>query len=628
MGLEQWELSYFPSDKDKNRWRLKLKISEDELMPLLGNLRGTVGRPFLIEDEEFGFGLYIYEAKDNEVIQLEGILRKMCPKGEVIEKSREASVDSLLDKVVKGLDKNISEKDQKKEEPTSEKVKSKDKKSKDESENSEKAADKDELEVKDLPEVKTEFHDLELNSRYTFEEFVIGPNNRFTAAASQAVADNPGKIYNPFFIYGGVGLGKTHLMHAVGYYVHNRNPKLNILYVTSEKFMGDVIDSIRKGTLYQMREHYRQVDLLLVDDIQFLVESESTQEEFFHTFNVLHQNGKQIIVTSDRSPKQLITLEDRLRSRFEWGLIADIKSPNLETRVAILKKKGENEHLKIDDNMLLFIASKLKSNIRELEGFLKRINAYASLTHNEVTMELIKSLMSDLLPVEEVEDHVSKAPADSSANVQASAVQKTQEQPAPAPDLEKIQAAENKLPEPPVASPTPATPPQAPIPKTQVQPAAESAESEYITNIPAAQEMPNEPVNAAEEGLKAVQVGFFYPEGKESELTKVKERFREVIKKHKLKFRLEGIFERGYGYKEKINYAVFVELCRENNVGIAIVVAPPQDASVSAEDFGNLLSSVMEDEKVSLQLVPWTEINKDYRYLNLALDITLLKHKM
>ena len=453
----------------------------------------------------------------------------------------------------------------------------------------------------------TSLQDLELNPRYIFDEFVIGPNNRFTAAAAQAVADNPGKIYNPFFIYSGVGLGKTHLMHAVGHYVHAKNSQMRILYVTTEKFMSEVIESIRHGTLQQMREHYRQIDLLLIDDIQFLVESESTQEEFFHTFNVLHQSGKQIIITSDRTPKQLTTLEDRLRSRFEWGLIADIKSPNLETRVAILKKKGAVDMMELNDNILLYIASKLKSNIRELEGFLKRINAYASLTHQAVNMELVRTLMSDLLPPDELDDDSPPEPPAAPQPKTAPSMDFSRPSPPPvtyAPPVQDV----------PVPAPKPVpphiTPPAAPAVKI---PAAGSSFSGTAAD-------------ASEANLKAVEVGFFFPEGKEADLGNVKEHFREVIKKHRLKFRLEGMFERSYAVSAKVDYASLVELCKSGKVSIAIVIGPPPESGIDAEEFANLLATIMDDERISLQLVPWTELNKDYRYLNLALDITLLKH--
>ena len=622
MSLTRWKLSLASIEKDKNRWLLRLKIDERELMALISTITGTVGRPFLLEKDDYDFGLYIYESNEEAIKALAAELKNKCPDGIIEQPSKDEDLSSMLDKVARGLDNVVTDKEtaelrrlhENTAEPPHEAAHLRP---------SEEISSSSTKIVYSGSDGREGFLDLELNPRYTFEEFVIGPNNRFTAAAAQAVADNPGKIYNPFYIYGGVGLGKTHMMNAVGHYVRKKTPSARVLYVTTEKFMGEVIDSIRSGQLQRMRDHYRNIDLLLVDDIQFLVESESTQEEFFHTFNVLHQSGKQIIVTSDRPPKHLTTLEDRLRSRFEWGLIADIKSPNLETRVAILKKKEEVEKLRLNDNILLYIASKLKSNIRELEGFLKRINAYAALTHQEVDMDLVHSLMADLLPVEETEEATSQQAiyqSTASEPVMPSAIPTSvpvQQSKPSEPKPQEPQAQELKPPEPRSSEPV------------NVETKIEPEQLVIIQQSKPAATKPAAPQNrdASESNLKSVDVAFFYPEGKDEELRKIKEHFRDVIKKHKLKFRLEGIFEHAYAFTGKINYAFFTELCKTNNVGIAIVLGPPMESAAEAEDFANLLSTVMDDEKVSLQLVPWVELNKDYRYLNLALDITLLKHK-
>ncbi|WP_102399229.1 chromosomal replication initiator protein DnaA [Haloimpatiens massiliensis] len=236
-----------------------------------------------------------------------------------------------------------------------------------------------------------------LNPKYTFDSFVIGNSNRFAHAASLAVAESPAKAYNPLFIYGGVGLGKTHLMHAIGHYVLENNPNSKVVYVTSEKFTNELINSIKDDKNVEFRNKYRNVDILLIDDIQFIAGKERTQEEFFHTFNALHEANKQIILSSDRPPKEIPTLEDRLRSRFEWGLIADIQAPDFETRIAILKKKADVENLNIPNEVMVYIANKIKSNIRELEGALIRIVAFSSLTNKEISVDLASEALKDII---------------------------------------------------------------------------------------------------------------------------------------------------------------------------------------------------------------------------------------
>jgi len=238
-----------------------------------------------------------------------------------------------------------------------------------------------------------------LNSKYTFDTFVIGSGNRFAHAASLAVAEAPAKAYNPLFIYGGVGLGKTHLMHAIGHYVIDQNPSAKVVYLTSEKFTNEFINSIRDNKAVEFRNRYRNVDVLLIDDIQFLAGKEQTQEEFFHTFNTLHQESKQIVISSDRPPKEIPTLEDRLRSRFEWGLITDITPPDLETRIAILRKKAKADGLMdIPNEVMMHIANEVDSNIRELEGALIRVVAYSSLVNSDITMDLAAEALKDIIP--------------------------------------------------------------------------------------------------------------------------------------------------------------------------------------------------------------------------------------
>ena len=236
-----------------------------------------------------------------------------------------------------------------------------------------------------------------LNPRYTFANFIVGSANRLAHAASLSVAERPGHAYNPLFLYGGVGLGKTHLMHAVGNQVVARFPRKKVVYASSEKFTNEFITSIQQGRVDEFRARYRKIDVLLIDDIQFIADKERTQEEFFHTFNSIHEDAKQIVLSSDRPPKQIITLEERLRSRFEWGLIADLTPPDLETRIAILRSKAENQTAPISSEVIEFIARKIVSNIRELEGALNRIVAWANLNAAAITIELAQAVLSNVL---------------------------------------------------------------------------------------------------------------------------------------------------------------------------------------------------------------------------------------
>ncbi len=256
----------------------------------------------------------------------------------------------------------------------------------------------------------------QLNPRYTFDGFVIGSSNQFAHAAAQAVAERPAKAYNPLFLYGGVGMGKTHLMQAIGHEVKKRLPQSQVMYLSAEKFTNEMINSLRYDKMTTFRDKFRNnVDVLLVDDIQFLAQKERTQEEFFHTFNTLHESQRQVVIASDRPPKELAEIEDRLRSRFEWGLIADIQPPDLETKIAILQKKAESEHVAVPSDVALFIASNIRSNVRELEGALIRLIAYASLTGSEVNLANAQQVLKNFIDAQQRKvsiDQIQKAVAE------------------------------------------------------------------------------------------------------------------------------------------------------------------------------------------------------------------------
>lgn len=251
------------------------------------------------------------------------------------------------------------------------------------------------------PVYNINYENANLNPKYKFDTFVVGSNNKFAHSASLAVAESPGEAYNPLYLYGGAGLGKTHLMHSIGHFILEQSPNTKVLYVTSEAFTNEVIESIRSGNsaaMTKLREKYRTVDVLMIDDVQFIIGKESTQEEFFHTFNVLHSAGKQIILSSDKPPKEMETLEERFRSRFEWGLTADIQPPDYETRMAILRKNAENYDKQIDDHIFQYIATNIKSNIRELEGAFNRVIAKSKIRNtSEITIELAEDALKDII---------------------------------------------------------------------------------------------------------------------------------------------------------------------------------------------------------------------------------------
>lgn len=609
--------------------------------------------------------------------------------------------------------------------------------------------------AQDPIDLTREAGDTRLVPIYTFEEFIVGPHNRFPHAASLAVSENLGKAYNPLFLYGPVGIGKTHLMQSVGHRVLQRDPKSHVLYVTAQQFMTEVIELLQAGKLQTLRERYRALDLLLVDDIQFLATSEATQEEFFHMFNDLHASGKQIIMTSDRPPKMLTTLEDRLRSRFEWGLIADIKLTNLETRVAILKKKeGHLKGMHLADDIRLYIASRLKSNIRELEGFLRRIQAYTQLYNEDVTLPLVKEILKDLLPPEEwghadegkfpspggeVENpsrpfsktllkemegfDLQPSPTSGPKSVHREETPPSApgaiSQPLPPQREESVGSPKQKensvvLPrnysdEPsqinppslappslknseqlpgdpanlkigpkPSSSPSPEIIPAVLMPKAPRipdQPSLPQAKPDILVHspnppvfpTPGAPHLPTTPVplpngnpelsvtplpplpkprmppgnltpvpGSGQGGQSSVGVPptpgqipvvFFYPASHDKELVQMKRKFDDIINKHKLKFVLHPALEVDYTPSPTMDMDLFVEKCLQAGVSIGVVLAPPPDAALQEGIFFNNLQEAFDKAQLSLQMVPWDELGKDYRFLNLALDITLIRIK-
>ncbi len=356
MALKNYAIEPAPSPKDKNRYKLSIAGSEKDVNKLVKQLSSISSRPFPSPDDKYGWSLFLYNLKE----------------------SAKNKITSELDKVIKNK-KNI---------PAEKQKKSRDVKSKSTSSGN------------------NILYRSELKKDYTFDKFIVGANTRFTYAACKAVANKPGKNYNPLFIYGGVGLGKTHLIQAIGHHVKENFSEMKIEYIACSKFINEVVAAIEKGTINLLRNKFKNVDLLLIDDIEFLEQSESTQEEFFNIFNEMHEVEKQIVITSDKPPKKLVTLEDRLKSRFEWGLTTDVKSPNFETRKAILKKKAAEANLELSDQINDFIAERLTSNIRELEGIINRIVAYQELSEDniQINISIVKNIMRNILPEEEKEE--------------------------------------------------------------------------------------------------------------------------------------------------------------------------------------------------------------------------------
>lgn len=473
---------------------------------------------------------------------------------------------------------------------------------------------------------KVDYYALGLKPHYVFDNLVVGPHNQMAAAACLEVAKKPGEAYNPLVIYGSAGIGKTHLMQAVAQMMLQKNPKLKAKYISAERFASEVIAAIADDNVMAVRQHYSELDLLILDDIQFLVESKTAQGEFFHVFNNLHEKNHQVIMAADRPPNQLTTLDQSIRSRLEWGLSVDVKVPDINTRVQILKVKQEAQGLSLNDQILTFAAQHLTSNVRELEGFLKRLHAYVALSHQDLTMDLVQQVVREVLPAGAVLTSPSVPAA-------APAIPPPPATPVPPPTEAAVSNGNGRvtpIPEIPVDQPIVSTPPKVSTPPVEKKPVAPpavpvAAKPIAVTPIPEAPVEPEADSDEAALAHKEIGAVFFFPASKEKELDTVHKKFLDVIKKHKLKFRLKRVYSHPYECKGKINYSSFVEVCKQNRVPVAIVIGPPPDALLPEQDFYDLLSVTLDVQGVSLQLVNWTEIEKDYRYLNLALDIALVR---
>jgi len=537
---------------------------------------------------------------------------------------------------------------------------------------------------------KVDLNQIGLKAVYSFDQLVVGPNNHVAAAACHAVADAPGSAYNPLFIYGPPGVGKTHLMHAVAQQMIKANPDCHIKYISAERFMHEIMDAMTSDRLTTVRQNYSNLDLLILDDVQYLIESKVSQEEFFHIFNNLQNENRQVILAADRPPNQLTALNQNIRSRLEWGLASDVKYPDQPQRLEILKKKQLLQNITLTEEMLAFVAEQLSSNVRELEGFLKRIHAYTTLSHQQITMDLVQAVVREIGP--NVATPVNGGPQEPPAppetpknkfkpqpteDTPMSAHQKNvnelkkileesgltngkHKDPAPPPPAARAPAPPPpppaaRAPAPPPAPPAhpapppvpahPArapAPPPPPIPNTlnmppRPAPPAPAAQPPaappppppaVVVEAPASISIPDFEEALQEElpaGHKEVIAVFFYPKGCAEALETVHRKFQDVIKKHKLKFRLKRVHSEGYEIKGKVNYSSFVEVCKANKVPVAIVIGPPPETFIPEQDFYDLLTVTLDVQGVSLQLINWTEINKDYRYLNLALDIALVR---
>ncbi len=457
-----------------------------------------------------------------------------------------------------------------------------------------------------------------LKSAYTFANLVVGQNNHVATGACHEVVKSPGEMYNPLVIYGPAGVGKTHLMQAVAHEMLAMDATLKVKYISAERFMNEIVTAIAEDRVVEIRMAYSKLDLLIIDDVQYLVESKIAQEELFHIFNNMHQENRQVILAADRTPNQLSSLSKGIRSRLEWGLAADIQPPDEGTRLEILRRKQAAQGMAMADEMLRPVAHALHSNVRELEGFLKRIHAYVNLSHQALSMDLIRAVVRELAP--DAQEFIANGAALNNESPGLSLA------PAVAPDLQRILKNENGHKS--TNGKTVAPKPVEPVEEKMEEKIEDTVAAAEVPAPPVVEEIPGLDDIAEEElpaGHKEVAAAFFYPEGKDDALETVHRKFQDVIKKHKLKFRLKRVHNQGYTYKGKIDYARIADACKDKKVPVAIVIGPPPESLIPEQDFHDPLTVALDAHGVSLQLVSWSEIKKDYRYLNLALDIALVK---
>jgi len=629
--VDKWNIIFTPTETDPLRYKVKLKTDVNTLNLIVKKLGGICGRPFTPTDKNYNFAFYVYGVDDKIKEKLVGVIREY--ETEKIE----------------------PEKDEIKKE-------------------------KEEKEVPKFTNLDEEIiASSRLNPDYIFETFVVGKNNRFPYSACLQITESPGMVYNPLFIWGGVGLGKTHLLHSIGNKILSKNSSSRVLYVSTPDFIQEVIDGIREGKEAELISKYGGLDLLLIDDIQFLKEGEATQEIFFRIFEKLYNENKQIVIASDRPPRDLEGIADRLRSRFEWGLITDIKRPDIETRVAILKKKLEKVGFDVSRDILFYAANKLSHSVRELVGFINRLYAYWQMTKNEITIEDVKEMLGE----EVVEEEKKKEVAEEKVVEKEEEVKKEKGKVPPPPE---------DMPPPPPETECPYcggpltyidaydrwycykclryAPPEygkgkwglKPKPKkkeaeevdlkvlkeleemTKPPEKKEPVEIEGVSNI----EKEKEEIKEREEKvikredkkeirpqvkktekklLRKIQVGLFFPNNKESYRDMALEEFEKTIEKHKLHFGLEYVFIQDYVPEKNVNYAMFAEMCKTSNINICIVIGPSPESSLKDDEIYSRLKQLMDDEDICLEYISHRDLKQRFNYLNILLDIANFGHQ-